>query len=255
MQAPTIRQDLRSLTVILNRLHILYEIILVVDGNIDNTAELVRSESDLSHIRIEVLSSNYGKGYALKHGFSQARGTIIGFIDAGGDIDYSCLPVMLDLMNFSNADIVIGSKRHALSVITYPRIRRFYSFVYQIINQILFRLHIKDTQVGAKLFRNHVIQTILPHIQINRFAFDLELLVLARYYQYSHIVESPIKIRHAFQSTINLYSVFEMFVDTIRLYFREKNLVSNQLSSGIAIDIHKPSVKTNKKEYIREKIK
>lgn len=251
-QAPTIRGDLRRLTDILNASHMTYEIILVIDGNIDGTATLVQQEQNLEHVRVEVLSRNHGKGFALKHGLSLASGALIGFIDAGGDIDYDCLLIMIELMNFSKADIVIGSKRHPLSVIEYPIIRRIYSLAYQIINRILFRLHVRDTQVGVKLFRKEVITTILPHIQIDRFAIDLELLVLARLFQYRHIVESPVRIRRAFRSTINMAAALETLHDTIRLYFRERKITSIKPSSGIAISLFTSHVEVKKTERTRE---
>lgn len=251
-QAPTIRRDLRHLTNVLNTLHIDYEIILVIDGNIDGTQQLVSGELDLRHVRIEMLSRNRGKGFALKHGLSQATGIITGFIDAGGDIDYGCLPIMMNLMHFSNADIVIGSKRHPLSIINYPLLRRVYSVAYQLINKALFRLRVRDTQVGVKLFRQEVIQRILPHLQINRFAFDLELLVLARSFGYRQIIESPVRIQHAFRSTINIFSVIQTLHDTILLYFRQGNAAPVPLSSGVAISLLAPRSREHRAERAPE---
>lgn len=246
-QASTICGDLRNITAILENFSKTYEIILVVDGNIDDTIEIVRKNSDLQHVVIHELPHNKGKGAALKYGLAQATGDIIGFIDAGSDIDASSLPLMLNIMKFSDADIVIGSKRHALSKVSYPIIRRIYSTGYQILNQALFHLHIRDTQVGLKIFKREVIQTILPHITINRFAFDLELLVIATRLGYKNIIESPISITHKFQSTINMKTVWETLIDTIGLYkkIRGKKLVA--LSSGVEIT-HIPQ-KTAVREY------
>lgn len=254
-QAPTIRTDLRKLTEVLHSLHIEYEIILVVDGDIDETTHLVEQESDLQHIRIETLPQNRGKGFALRHGLGKASGTIVGFMDAGGEIDYACLPLMIDLMRFSNADIVIGSKRHPLSVVQYPVIRRIYSLAYQTINRMLFRLHVRDTQVGVKLFRNEVIAAILPHIRINRFAFDLEVLVLARLFEYRRIVESPIKIQHAFRSTISIFSVLQTLHDTIALYFRERKTLRTPLSPGISVSVLSSDAAVHRPERVREAVR
>lgn len=252
-QASTIRRDLRILDNVLQSLHITYEIILVIDGDIDGTSDIVRSTEDLRHVHIETLPHNHGKGYALKHGFSLATGDIVGFIDAGGDIDYECIRIMVDLMNFSHADIVIGSKRHELSIIEYPLMRRIYSMGYQMINQALFHLHVRDTQVGVKLFRHEVISTILPHIQINRFAFDLELLVLARIFKYGHIVESPVRIRHAFSSTINIFSALQTLADTLYLYFRERKIIRVPTSAGVAFSLL-TTLPVTRKQKVRETV-
>lgn len=234
-QANTVCDDLLRLTNLLHLIGKTFEIILVVDGDIDATAKTVRSNVALSHIRVIVLPDNEGKGAALRLGLSLAEGKIIGFLDAGGDIDISCLPIMIDLMEFSQADIVIGSKRHALSQVSYPIIRRFYSTGYQILNRILFRLNLTDTQVGLKIFRRKPLQAILPHITIKRFAFDLELLVVASVLGYKKIVESPIKITHKFQSTVSMRVVFETLFDTLGLFFRVRQKKIIQPSQGISI--------------------
>ena len=156
-------------------------------------------------------------------------------MDAGGDIDPTCLTLMLDLMKFSNADIVVGSKRHPLSRVSYPTLRRIYSMGYQVLNHTLFRLHVKDTQVGLKIFRREVIHTVLPLITINRFAFDLELLVIATLLGYNQIIESPIRITHTFRSSINMKVVFETLIDTLGLYVKTQRKKIVPFSKGIEI--------------------
>lgn len=246
-QAATICDDLRNITSILNSTTSSYEILLVVDGNIDHTVELVQQDPSLSHVTIHALPINRGKGAALRHGLSQAQGEIVGFLDAGGDINVSCLPLMIDTMKFSNADIVIGSKRHVLSRVSYPLLRRFYSTGYQILNRALFRLRIKDTQVGIKIFHRNVIQAILPHITIDRFAVDLELLVIATTLGYTNIIESPISITHTFKSTVSIATVFEMLADTLRVHkkMRRKKIV--RLTP--AIEVTRVPNKTPAREY------
>src|SRR3989344_1518920 len=252
-QAKTIRSDLRALTKFLQTLHGTKEIIVVVDGNSDGTAELIAQDEQLSPVRITSLDKNHGKGYALKTGFSQATGDIIGFIDAGGDIEYSCLSLMVNIMQFSGADIVIGSKRHPLSQVRYPLIRHIYSFSYQLLNRILFRLNVRDTQVGVKLFRREVLKTILPHIKINRFAFDLELLVQARAFGYTHIIESPVRITHRFNSTISFSVVLETLKDTIVLFRRIDQKTRNiQPSPGISMTLLATKTTQQAKEYSRQ---
>lgn len=254
-QAPTIQKDLRALTTFLQGLYISYEIILVIDGDIDETARIVQKDTTLSHIHIITLSKNHGKGYALKTGLAQACGDLIGFIDSGGDIEYSCLNLMINFIHFSHADIVVGSKRHPLSQVKYPIVRHVYSFGYQMLNRVLFRLNVRDTQVGAKLFRKEAIKTILPHIKINKFAFDLELLVQARAFGYVNIIESPVRITHRFQSTISTFVVFETLRDTITLFFRTRQQTPKIAPSpGIAVSFSTSQAPQRKKEHIQQKV-
>jgi len=102
----------------------------------------------------------------------------------------------------------------------YPPLRHLYSWGYQHLIAVLFRLHVKDTQVGIKLVDRRVIADVLPLLRESRFALDLELLVLARRLGYSHIVEAPVRIRERFGSTISLKAVWLLLVDTIALFIR-----------------------------------
>ena len=76
-------------------------------------------------------------------------------------------------------DFAIGSKRHPESVVHYPRSRRVDSWLYQQLVRVLFRLDVRDTQVGLKVFRREVAEQVLPLLLVKRFAFDLELLAVA----------------------------------------------------------------------------
>lgn len=251
-QAPTIQQDLRNLSAFLDSLHTSYELILVIDGDIDDTAHIVKQDDTLAHVRIIPIKKNHGKGYALKQGFLASSGNIVGFIDAGGDIEFNCLRLMFELMQFTRADIVIGSKRHPLSQVQYPLVRHIYSFSYQLLNRMLFRLNIRDTQVGVKLFRKDALTQILPHVQINKFAFDLELLVHAHALGFTHIIESPVRITHKFNSTIGFGVIIETLYDTIRLYFRnEPKQTSVTPSSGISVSYSPNSSQNTAKERVR----
>ena len=97
------------------------------------------------------------------------------------------------------------------------------SRIYQTLNNMLFNLKIQDTQVGIKLFKKKVLERIMPKIAIKRFAFDLELLVLANKYNFK-IIDAPVIIRYKFGSTINLFAVFWMLLDTAAIFYRLKIL-------------------------------
>ncbi len=251
-QAKTICRDLRTLNRLLQTIHQSYEIIVVVDGDSDGTTSLIVHDPELPNIQIITLDENRGKGYAIKKGLSYTTGNIVGFIDAGGDIEYSCIPLMMNLMQFSGADIVIGSKRHPLSQVHYPFLRHAYSVGYQLLNRFLFHLNIRDTQVGAKLFKKEVISNILPRIQIDRFAFDLELLVHARSFGYTHIVESPVHITHKFNSTISLFAVCKTLYDTLTLFYRtHQNSDPIKMSPGISVSFISSPTHKKSQEYSR----
>ena len=219
-QAATIGQEIRALDALLGTLAPSHEILLVIDGNDDDTLGAVTRESLPPNLRIECFEDNQGKGAALKHGLLLSRGQLVAFIDAGGDLDPSALRIMLAMQELFHADIVIGSKRNSLSEVSYPPLRRIYSWTYQLLNRFLFRLRVRDTQVGVKLFRREVLQAILPRVLVKRFAFDLELLVVAYHRGFNRIVEAPVHIRHGFSSSVNVHAAFQALWDTLAIFYR-----------------------------------
>src|SRR3989442_1690225 len=89
-----------------------YELIVVNDGSIDNTLEVLQREEKLdSKVRIISYDENRGKGYAVKTGVMHSIGDTIMFID--GDFEsYSYFAIKDCIGELETCDIVIASKRH-----------------------------------------------------------------------------------------------------------------------------------------------
>lgn len=170
-----------------------YEIIVVSDGSRDNTYMAAQSyESD--KVKIFHYQENIGKGFALKYGFSKSIGDYVIFIDGGLELHPQDIKVFLGLMDIYGADMIIGSKRHPQSDVNYPLHRRILSRIYQLLIRLLLKVNVKDTQVGLKLFRRNVLADTLPRVLVKKYAFDLELLVVANHLGYSKIIEAPIRL-------------------------------------------------------------
>jgi glycosyltransferase involved in cell wall biosynthesis len=196
-----------------------FEIIAVSDGSTDGSPFTLEGFPE-SVVRRVSFATNFGKGHALRAGLGMGRGRYLGFIDADGDISPELLAPFVSIMQTLEPDIIIGSKRHPDSSVHYPPLRRLYSWGYQHLIGLLFRLHVKDTQVGIKLVDRKVIADVLPLLRESRFALDLELLVLARRLGYTRIVEAPVRIRERFGSTISLKAVWLLLIDTLALFIR-----------------------------------
>lgn len=195
-----------------------FEIILVNDGSKDNTLEEISKIKD-KRLKIKSYEQNKGKGYALKYGFNFVKGNFITFMDADLDINPDSLKNFFKYMEFHNADIVIGSKRHPQSKVYYPLFRRILSRVYQIIILILFRLNVSDTQSGLKLLKYNCAKDLMRRVTIKKYAFDLELLVNAKRRGYK-VVEAPIVLDYKFNTTLKLNSIFRIFIDTLGVAYR-----------------------------------
>jgi len=202
-----------------------FELIVVDNGSMDKTSEVVeyfsKKDPRVKFIKIE----EKGKGLALKEGSLVANGKYICFLDADLDLEPWHIKHFFEIMETSNADIVIGSKRHPLSKVEgYPLSRRILSYCYQIMNKILFNLDVRDTQVGLKLFKAEVLKDVLPRILCKRYAFDLEILVNAKNLGYT-IVEAPINLKWKREhNRIKIRDIWNIFIDTMAIFYRLKIL-------------------------------
>ncbi|MDP3916720.1 MAG: glycosyltransferase [Nanoarchaeota archaeon] len=194
-----------------------YEIILVDDGSTNNClseAKKLKSKK----LKIVGYEKNKGKGHALKYGYKFVTGEYVTFIDADLDLHPDQIKGFFNYMG--DADAVIGSKRHPASKIYYPWYRKILSFGYHLFIYLLFGLKLKDTQSGIKLFRKKCLDVVLPKVAVKKYAFDLELLVVANKYGFK-IREAPIKLSYKFSGTgINLRQIYQMFIDTLAIFYR-----------------------------------
>jgi len=197
-----------------------YEIIIVSDGSKDKTFEYANRLKS-SKIKAFEYFPNHGKGYALTFGTKHASGDVVTFIDAGGDFDAEHIDKFIKLMEVFDADIVIGSKRHPASQVNYPFLRRVYSKIYQLMIRLLFNLRISDTQAGLKVFKKKVLDDVLPRVLVKKYAFDLELLVIAKRLGYTRIFEAPVKMDfNSVTSGINFKAIYYIIVDTLAIFYR-----------------------------------
>ena len=160
-------------------LNILFEIIVVDDGSHDETSTIAKKHLLSSH-KIIQLSENKGKGFAVKTGVLEAEGRYILFCDADGATPFHQYKKLREAMLFS--EIAIGSRYKNRKTVQkkQPLYRTIISRIINIIAQIFLIEGISDTQCGFKLFRSDVGKQIFSHQKIERFAFDIEFLMLGK---------------------------------------------------------------------------
>ncbi len=202
-----------------------YEVIVVVDGSPDRTAEEARRHHS-DKVKVFEYKKNHGKGYALKYGTEKARGEIITFVDAGGDFNPKQFDKCVRLMEIFDADFVIGSKRHPASKVNYPLTRRIYSWCYHKLIRFLFGINVTDTQTGLKFLKRNVALDVMPRVIVRRYAFDLEMLVIASQLGYHRIFEAPIEMNFNEMGVGagSFKTIWKMFVDTMAIFYRARIL-------------------------------
>jgi glycosyltransferase involved in cell wall biosynthesis len=204
------------------------EVIVVSDGSIDDTAEKLLAARGAG-MRVIHYDRNLGKGYAVKVGALASHGDWVALVDADLDLDPASIPEYLDLARRERLDFAIGSKRHPDSVVEYPRSRRIASWCYQQLNRALFRLDVRDTQVGLKVFSRRIVDEVVPLLLVKRFAFDLELLAVAAALGYRRVRELPIRLEYRFSgSQLRSRAVARALVDTAAIFYRLRVLRTYQ---------------------------
>jgi glycosyltransferase involved in cell wall biosynthesis len=204
------------------------EVIVVSDGSIDRTDEAVLG-SGLAGVRLLHYDRNLGKGYAVKVGALEARGRWIAYCDADLDLDPASLPRYVAEAARDGLDFAIGSKRHPNSKVVYPRSRRAASWLFQQFVRVLFQLDVRDTQTGLKVFRREVAEQVVPLLLVKRYAFDIELLAVARAFGFSKIREMPVTLDYQFTgSGVRPAAVLVALTDTLAVFYRLRILRTYQ---------------------------
>lgn len=216
---PRLRSTVERTMEVLRATGASFEVVTVSDGSTDGSD---RTLDDLPTdvVTRVVLPARGGKGQAVRTGLERGRGRYLGFIDADGDVPPELLTNFVEAVRMDHPDVVLGSKRHPDSRVVYPLARRLYSWGYQQLVRLLFRLEVRDTQAGIKLVRREVLADVLPLMVEQGYAFDLELLVLARRYGHGNLVEAPVTIGRRFTSTVSPRVVTEMLRDTFAIWWR-----------------------------------
>ncbi|HEY5043255.1 MAG TPA: glycosyltransferase [Verrucomicrobiae bacterium] len=156
-----------------------FQLVVVLNGCRDNTLGVVqRVAKDFPCVGWLDFPAPIGKGGALIEGLKLAgQADIIGYVDADGATAPSA--VLQLLPHLEKADCVIGSRWLPGSVLlkAQPKFRQVVSRCFHLIVELLFWMHIKDTQCPCKLMRRAAAEKIHPSLRIADLAFDVNLLV------------------------------------------------------------------------------
>ena len=195
-----------------------FEFIVVVNGSVDNTENIVRHYAETyPQIQLFVEPHEIGKGGAIMLGFKKARGNLIGYVDADGSTPPKAFNDLV--RNLGSAGAIIASRWNKESKITLsqPFSRKVASRIFNGIVHILFRLRISDTQCGAKLLTANAVSKVLPKLGITRWAFDVDLLFQLKKAGF-HISEIPTIWHDVSNSRLRIVCAsLEMLAALIRL--------------------------------------
>lgn len=221
-QEKTIVRNLRLIRAALAVIRYDYEIIAVVDGKVDKSFEKIQN-ARIPKVTCLFYSENRGKSFAIRLGMHEAKGDYVMFMDSGMEIDTSGISMLLEHMEWYNADIIVGSKRHPASRVNYSLTRKILSYGYYLFVRFLFGIRVHDTQAGIKIFKKNVLAKVLPRLVEKKFAGDLEMLVVAHSLGFKKIYEAPIRLDYnlgAVTSAATVGAIRGIFQDTLAIFYR-----------------------------------
>lgn len=164
-------------------------------------------------IRMVSLLSNRGKGGAVVHGMRHARGQYVLFADADGASKFSDLSKLVSsiqsIEDESGRGIAVGSRAHLVgseAVVKRSKLRNFLMHSFHLLLKFMTppaTARIADTQCGFKLFSRASLPYIVPHMHMEGWIFDVEMLMLAEFSGIP-VVEVPIGWREVLGSKLNV---------------------------------------------------
>ena len=182
---------------------------VVDDGSRDATAEVARAGG----ASVIELKPNRGKGGAVKAGMLQASGEVIAYADADLNIAPEHLLHALRLLD-AGADLVTGRRDLSEYASAEGPLRLFAGGLVQVTRRVLVLRSIQDTQCGFKVFRRELARAIFEKTRITSFAFDIEVLFLAKRFG-ARIVEMPVSTAYREESTFNVRKHLPRFLEDI----------------------------------------
>lgn len=192
-----------------------YEILFRNDGSTDNSEEVLKKIAE-NDKKVKLFSnSNHGLGYVLRHLFKDAKGDYVIYFDADAYLSFD-LNILSDLFNKTNdADVVIATRYKKGS----PLSRLIPSYIYRLVNNILFRIDIVDVGSGFVLFRRKVLNEI--ELKSNGFEIHVELFKKIKKKGF-RIIKVPVSYFHWKGGSFKIFKHGPTtLIETLKLWWRE----------------------------------
>jgi len=196
-----------------------YEIIVVNDGSIDKTADVVE-EMKLRVANLVIINNqkNHGKGFVVRQGLLNSRGEYRLFLDADGSTSIEEIEKFLPHIKQGH-DIVIASRAiNGANIISAQHwSRKILGGIYRLVTKLFSGLWgFYDTQCGFKLFSAKSVKDVFSRCKINGWSFDVEALLIAVKLGYS-IKEVPINWSDSPGTKVNIKGMIKAVFDLLKI--------------------------------------
>ena len=191
------------------------EILVVNDGSRDGTAAIVKEHAARDpRIRLLENPGNRGKGYAVRHGFTEARGDWVLFTDADLSAPIEELDKLAAVIAETGASGAIGSRalNRALVGRHQSLARELSGRTFNLVMRLVTGLPYHDTQCGFKVLSRDAARAVAARQQIEGFGFDVEILFIAKKRGF-RVLEVPVRWFNAEGSKVSLWNGMQAFLD------------------------------------------
>ncbi len=197
------------------------EVLVVDDGSGDATGTRAEDAGRRYGLDLRVLRlpQNCGKGFAVRTGCLEAAGRFVLVTDA----DLSTPIYEWEKLAAADAPVAIGSRALDESLVkeAQPLYRKAMGKLFNRLVRLVAVPGIRDTQCGFKLFSREAAREIFSRAKVDRFAYDVEALLLARQLGYA-IAEVPVLWFNSKDSRVTLFGGAQAYWDVLRIRFRTK---------------------------------
>ena len=167
----TIGDVIDRLRATLQKIGFVYEILVVDDCSRDRSAEISLGK----HVKVYSLKQHMGKGFALRAGFSKAKGEIIVTIDSDGSNRPEELPLLLKPILQDKADLVIGSRFSGNTPTSGKRFNAAGVRIFNLMIRVLTGAAVSDSQSGYRAMKSEVLENL--SLKSSGYEIESEMLV------------------------------------------------------------------------------
>ncbi len=198
-----------------------FEIIVVNDFALGDKAPEIVAGFSKDNVRLLNNEKRMGKGYAVRAGILQVKYPLVLFMDADLATPIEELEGLIKKIE-EGYEVAIASRSLPESdiAVKQPFYRQFAGKSFPLLVRLLLLPGLRDTQCGFKLFKTAAAKQIVEKQTVFGFAFDAELLFIAKKLSYK-IAEVPVKWIDKGESKLSVIrDVPKMFIDLLKVRVR-----------------------------------